>query len=117
MIYSQIRIYIQQFSNFSKKKKTSNLFVSLYEEKYIAKAETKCKAILIRGFLGQMKIFKTIAQEDYTKKIFFHTSIFANNEAAVELMENYEYHQKTKYILLKYHKTWELFDKRVLHFE
>ena len=52
-----------------------------------------------------MKIVKTMAEKDYHKTIFLFTTIFANNQASFELMENYDYHKKTKHILLKYHKT------------
>ncbi len=57
----------------------TTVFISIYDWEYIAQAETECKAVWIRGFLGKLEIHKTVTEEGYPKPIFSSTIIFADN--------------------------------------
>lgn len=56
-------------------------------------------------------------EEDYLKTVSPPTTIFTNNQEAVKLIENPEYHCKIKYIPIRYHKTQELVAEGVVHFK
>ncbi len=90
---------------------------SLFEAEYIAQIETACEAVWLRGLLGELSILETILEEAYPKTILLSTTIFADNQGGVKLTVNPKYHQKTKQISIKKHKTRELVAKGVVHFK
>ena len=47
-------------------------------------------------------------ENGYLKTVFLLTHIFADNQEAIKLTSNSKYHQKTKYIPIKYLKSQEL---------
>lgn len=95
----------------------ATISTSTCEPEYIAQTETACEAVWIRGLLGELGILETTLEEGYPKTIAPPTTIFADNQGAVKLTENPEYHRKIKQIPIKYHKTWELVAEGVVHFE
>ena len=70
-----------------------------------------------RGFLGKLGALDTMLEDGYSKTISLPTAIFTVNQGAIKLTENPEYYCKTKHIPIKYHKTRELVQDRVLRFE
>ena len=98
-------------------RRQATVSTSTCEAEYIAQAETACEAVWIRDILGELKILQTVVEEGYPKTISPSTTIFADNQGAVKLTKNLEYHRKTKHIPIKYHKTRELVADGVVHFE
>ena len=98
-------------------RRQATVSTSTCEAEYIAQAETACEAVWIRGLLGELGILETVIEEGYPKTISPPTTIFADNQGAVKLTENPEYHRKTKHIPIKYHKTRELVAEGTVHFE
>ena len=98
-------------------RKQATVSTSTCEAEYIAQAETACEAVWIQGLLGELGILETVIEEGYPKTISPPTTIFADNQGAVKLTENPEYHRKTKHIPIKYHKTRELVAEGTVHFE
>lgn len=90
---------------------------SICEAKYIAQAVGAYEAVWIRGLLRKLGILKTVIKDGCPKTISPPTTIFANNQGAVKLTENPEYHRKTKHIPINFHKTRELVAEEVVHFE
>lgn len=87
------------------------------ETEYVAQAETVCKAVWIQDLLGELGIFDTVLENGYPMTILQPTAIFANNQGAIKLIENPEYHRKIKHIPINYHKTRELVEVGVVWFE
>lgn len=98
-------------------RRQATVSTSTCEAEYIAQAETACEAVWLRGLLGELGILDTILEDGYPKNISPPTAIFADNQGAIKLTENPEYHRKTKHIPTKYHKTRELVQDGVVQFE
>lgn len=58
--------------------------------------------------LRELRVLETIKEDKYLKTVFSPIHIFAINQEVIKLTSNLEYHQKTKHILIKYHKSQEL---------
>ena len=67
--------------------------------------------------MRELGILDIVLKDGYPKTISPPTTIFANNQGAIKLIENPEYHRKTKLIPIKYHKTRELVEAGVIGFE
>ena len=61
------------------------------------KPKPHANAVWIRGLLGELDIHEKTLEEGYPKTISLPTTIFADNQGEVKLIENPEYHWKTKY--------------------
>ncbi len=90
---------------------------STFKEEYIAKAETAYEAVWLWGLLEELGVLETVIEEGYPKTVSLPTTIFADNQGAVKLTENLEYHRKTKYIPIKYHKIRELVAEGIVYLE
>ena len=98
-------------------RRQATVSTSTCEAEYIAQAETACEAVWLRGLLGELGILDIVLEDGYPKTISPPTTIFADNQGAIKLTENPEYHRKTKHIPIKYHKTRELVEAGVVRFE
>ena len=98
-------------------RRQATVSTSTCEAEYFAQTETACEAVWIRGLLGELGILETTLEEGCPKTISPHTTIFADNQGAVKLTENPEYHRKTKHIPIRDHKKRELVAEGVVHFE
>ncbi len=78
---------------------------STFEAEYLAQAETACEVVWIRGLLKELPILPENASP---------TTILADNQGAIKLAENPEYHRKTKHIPIKYHKVWEFIANKTI---
>ena len=58
-------------------------------------------------------MLEIVLENGYPRTIAPPTTIYADNQGAIRLTENPEYHRKTKHIPIKYHKTCELVDNVV----
>lgn len=67
------------------------------EAEYIAQTEAACEAVWIRGLLGELGVLRILEEESFLKTIAPPTVIFADNQGAIELISNPEYHRKTKH--------------------
>ena len=76
-------------------RKQLTVSTSKCEAEYLAKSKTACEALWIRGLLKELKILLENASP---------TVIHVDNQGAIKLAENSEYHRKTKHIPIKYHK-------------
>ena len=89
-------------------RKQPTVSTSTCEAEYIAQTEAACEAVWIRGLLGELGVLETLEEDGYLKTISPPRRIFADNQGAIKLTSNPEYHQKTKHIPIKYHKSREL---------
>ena len=89
-------------------RKQPTVSTSTCEAEYIAQTEAACEAVWIRGLLGELGVLETIEEDGYLKTVSPPTRIFADNQGAIKLTSNPEYHRKTKHIPIKYHKSREL---------
>lgn len=72
---------------------------------------------LVTGNFGrEIRVFETVKEKGYPHTIALPTVIYANNQGAIKLTKNPEYHRKTKQIPIKYHKTQELVDDGTIRF-
>ncbi len=99
------------------RRRQATVSTSTCEAEYIAQAESACKAVWIRGLLREFGILETVIEDGYPKTISPPKTIFADNQGAVKLTENPEYHRKAKHIPIKYHKTRKLVAEGVVHFK
>ncbi len=83
------------------RRRQATVSTSTCKAEYIAKAETACEAVWLGGFLGELEVLETVIEESYPKTVSPPTTIFADNQGAVKLTENPEYHRRTKHILIK----------------
>lgn len=75
------------------------------------------KLFWLRGLLvREIGVLETIQEGRYPRTIAPPTVIYADNQGAIKLTENPEYHRKTKHIPIKYHKTRELVDDGTVNF-
>lgn len=68
------------------------VFISTYKIRYITYTKTAGKAIQIQSLLEKLGVLKTIEKDGYLKIISFPTRIFINNQRAIKLISNLEYH-------------------------
>lgn len=98
-------------------RKQPTVSTSTCEAEYIAQYEAACEAVWLRGLLGEIGVYKTVNEDGYPRTIAPPTLIHADNQGAIKLTENPEYHRKTKHIPIKYHKTRELVDDGTIQFK
>lgn len=91
--------------------------ISTCKAEYIAKAKTTFEAFWLWGLLEELGFLETIIEEVYSKTVSPPTTLFADNQGGVKIMENLECLRKSKHILIKYHKTQELVAEWIVHFE
>lgn len=98
-------------------RKQPTVSTSTCETEYIAQHEAACEAVLLRGLLGEIGVLKAVLEDGYPRTIAPPTVIHADNQGAIKLTENPEYHRKTKHIPIKYHKTRELVNDGTVTFK
>ncbi len=98
-------------------RRQSTVSTSTCKAEYIAKADRVFGALWLRSLLSELGILDTTLEDGYPKTVSPPTIIFADNQGAIKLTENPEYHRKTKHISIKYHKTRGLVQDGVVWFE
>lgn len=73
-------------------RKQPTVSTSTCEAEYIAQTEAACEAVWIRGLLGELGVLRPLEEESFLKTIAPPTVIFADNQGAIKLTSNPEYH-------------------------
>lgn len=72
--------------------KQPTISISTYKAEYIIQIEAIYKAVWICGLLGELRVLKTIEEDRYLKTVSPFIHIFDDNQEAIKLTSNLEYH-------------------------
>lgn len=86
-------------------KKQSSVALSTTESEYVAMSEATKEGIWLRRFLTELGLNLDCAP----------TKIFGDNQSAIRLIKNPEFHKKTKHIDTRYHFIREAFQKKLIN--